>query len=165
MGQIEHIKTGGIMPTLTARDIMTQDVLTVAPEMSVKEFAQFLLAHHISGAPVVAADGSLAGLATETDVIFRDAAMHLPTVITLLDAYFVLENPRKHDQELHKILGGKVEDIMTREVVTIAPEATLGQMATLMQERRRHLLPVLAAGRLVGVVGKADLVRAIAQEE
>lgn len=153
------------MSTLTARDIMTREVLTVTPDMGVREFAQFLLKHGISGAPVLDAAGVLAGMATEGDLIFRDAAMHIPTVITLLDAYVVLESPRKHDQELHKILGRKVEDIMTREVVTVSPETTLQEMATLMQERKRHLLPVLENGRLAGIVGKADLVRAIAQEE
>jgi len=133
--------------------------------MGVKEFAQFLLEQHISGAPVLGPDGALVGIATEGDVIFRDTPLHMPTVLTLLDAYFVLENPRRHDQELHKILGSQVRDIMTAEVVTVSPDTTLQELAAIMHQRKRHLLPVLENGKLVGVVGKADLVRGIAQEE
>jgi CBS domain-containing protein len=148
-----------------ARDIMTRQVHSVTPEMSVRDFAHFLLDKHISGAPVLDPEGRMLGIATESDLIVRDAAMHLPTVVTLFDSVIYLESPRKFQQELHKIIGGNVSDIMSHEVVTIGPEATLREMATLMRERKRHLLPVLEEGKLVGIVGKADLVRAIAQEE
>lgn len=153
------------MPALTAQDIMTRKVLTVSPDLEVKAFAKFLVDHRISGAPVTGPDGSLLGIATESDIIFQDMPLHMPTVLTLLDAYFVLENPRRHDQELHKILGSRVRDIMTSEVLTVAPSATLEDLATIMHGRGRHLLPVVENGKLVGVVGKADLVRGIAREE
>jgi CBS domain-containing protein len=152
------------MPVI-ARDLMTPDVVTVTPDLSIKAFAELLVSHRISGAPVLDAAGALVGVATESDLIFRDAAVHLPTVITLLDAYFVLGSPRKHDQELHKLLGQTVGEIMSTDLVTVGPEATLQEMATIMHERRRHLLPVVSDGKLIGVVGKADLVRGIAQEE
>ncbi len=153
------------MRDFKAQDIMTREVLTISPETSVKAFAQFLLEHHISGAPVVAEDGSLLGIATESDLIFRDASVHLPTVVTIFDSIIYLESRHKYEHELKKIIGGKVSDIMSTEVVTISPGASMQEMATLMQEKKRHLLPVMEGGRLVGVVGKADLVRAVAQEE
>jgi CBS domain-containing protein len=148
-----------------ARDLMTRDVKTVTPELNIKAFAEFLLHHHISGAPVLGPEGRVIGLATENDLIVRDAAVHLPTMITILDAYFVLETPRRQEQELHKILGQTVEDIMNRDVISVSPETSLRELATIMHEHACHLLPVVENGRLVGVIGKADVVRGIAQEE
>ena len=85
--------------------------------------------------------------------------------MALFDAVIYLESPKKYEQELLKIVGQSVKAIMTKKVVTVTPDTSLQQMATLMHERQCHLLPVVEAGRLKGVVGKADLVRAIAREE
>lgn len=151
--------------SMIARDLMTKQVVTVPPELSIKGFAELLVARRISGAPVVDASGALVGVATESDLIFRDASVHLPTVLTLLDAFVVLESPRKLDHDLHKLLGRTVGEIMSTDLVTVGPEATLQELATIMHDRHRHLLPVLEDGKLIGVVGKADLVRGIAREE
>ena len=153
------------MTEATARTIMTRDVITVTPDMPVKAFAQLLLKHGISGAPVLDATGRLTGIATEADIIIRDAAVHLPTVVTIFDSIIYLENPNKYAREFQKIIGGRVEDIMTQDVLTVGPETSLPELATLMHEKKRHLLPVMEAGRVIGIVGKADLVRAIAREE
>ncbi|MEW6516681.1 MAG: CBS domain-containing protein [candidate division FCPU426 bacterium] len=153
------------MKAIRAKDIMTKRVLTVKPDTTVKALAQFLLKHHISGAPVVDRAGKLAGIVTEGDLIFRDANVHLPTVVTVFDAVIYLESPRKYEKELQKVIGKKVADIMSRDVLTIEPELELSAVATIMHERKRHLLPVVKAGKLVGIVGKADVVRAIAREE
>ncbi len=153
------------MKNIKARDIMTSEVLTVTPETTVKALAQFLLKHKISGAPVVDQNGRLTGIATEGDLIFRNTAVHLPTVITIFDAVIYLESPHKYEPELQKIIGGKVEDIMTRDLITISPDTGLQEIATIMHEKKRHLLPVMDNDRMVGIVGKADMVRAIAKEE
>jgi CBS-domain-containing membrane protein len=150
---------------LTAKDIMTQKVLTVTPQTSVKDLAKFLLTHKISGAPVVDAAGNVVGMVTESDLIFRDASVHLPTVVTIFDAVFYLESPKKYEQELLKIVGQSVADIMSKTVLSIAPETSMQDMATIMHDKGCHLLPVLENGALKGIVGKADLVRAIAKEE
>ncbi len=153
------------MKNIKARDIMTTKVLTVTPETSVKALAHFLLKHQISGAPVLDQNGRLTGIATEGDLIFRNTAVHLPTVITIFDAVIYLESPHKYEPELQKIIGGKVGDIMTREVISLSPDASLQEIATIMHEKKRHLLPVIDNDNLVGIVGKADMVRAIAKEE
>jgi CBS domain-containing protein len=153
------------MKHIKAKDIMTKEILSVKPETTVKEVAHFFLKHKISGAPVLDDQENLAGVVTEGDVIFRDANLHLPTVITLFDSVIYLESPNKYQHELQKIVGGKVADIMSRDVITIKPETDLQEMATIMHEKKRHLLPVVENGKVIGIIGKADLVRAIAQEE
>jgi CBS-domain-containing membrane protein len=153
------------MLNITAKDIMTQKVLTVTPQTSVKDLAKFLLTHKISGAPVVDGAGNVVGMVTESDLIFRDASVHLPTVVTLFDAVFYLESSKKYEQELMKIVGQSVADIMSKTVLTIAPETSMQDMATIMHDKGCHLLPVVENGKLKGIVGKADMVRAIAKEE
>lgn len=153
------------MKKFQAKDIMTAEILSVTPQHTVKEVAQFLLKHQISGAPVLDDAGQIVGIVTEGDLIFRDARVHLPTVVTIFDSIIYLENPHKYEHELQKIIGGKVADIMSQDILTITPETDLQEIATIMHEKKRHLLPVMDQGRLVGIVGKADVVRAIAQEE
>ncbi|MCD4813243.1 CBS domain-containing protein [bacterium] len=153
------------MKKFKASDIMTKEIFSVQPDMTVKAVAQFFLQNNISGAPVLDDHAALVGIVTEGDVIFRDATVHAPTMITLFDAIIYLEGTQKHEQELKKIIGGKVEDIMSKDVVTISPEADLQEMATIMHEKKKHLLPVVESGKVVGIVGKADMVRAIIQEE
>ena len=153
------------MLNIVAQDIMTKKVHTVRPKTTVKELAKFLLKHKISGAPVVDERGAVVGIVTEEDLIFRDASVHLPTVVTLFDAVIYLESSKKTERELLKIVGQRVSDIMTKKVVLISPSTPIQEMATLMHEKHYHVLPVVEQGKLKGIVGKADLVRAIALEE
>jgi len=148
---------------LTAKDIMTKDVITVPPDLSVKELAALLLSHRIGGAPVVDADQTLLGVVTESDLIDQSKNVHIPTVISILDSVLYLESPRKMDLEIKKMAGRTVRDICASELVTVTEDTPLSDIATIMSEKKVHTLPVLAAGVLVGVIGKTDLIRAISQ--
>jgi CBS domain-containing protein len=146
------------------RDIMHKEVRTVPHQMTVREFARFLLQHDISGAPVVDDTGRMLGMATASDVIFRDTKLHLPTAVVLLDAVIYLENPGRFEADVHKMLGQTVADIMTRQVISVQTTDTITFVATVMTEKKHHLLPVLENDQLVGIVGKADMIRAMADE-
>ena len=153
------------MKNIKARDIMNKNIKTVKPETTIKELAAFFLKHQISGAPVMNDNEELIRIVTEGDLIFRDANVHLPTVVTLFDSIFYLESPHKYEHELQKIIGGKTEDIMTKDVVTVEMETDMTVLATIMHEKKCHLLPVMDQGKLVGIIGKADMVKAISMEE
>ncbi len=148
---------------LIAREIMTQDVITVGPDMPVKELAKLLVEHHISGVPVVDKEGSLIGIITEKDLIESNKNLHLPTVVTLFDAVIYLESEKHFKEELRKMAASKVDDIMTRKVVTIGEETSIREIATIMSEQGKDLLPVVREGKLIGIVGKADIVRSMAE--
>ena len=148
---------------LTAKDIMTQDVITVTPDMPVKELAALLLSHRIGGAPVVDDDQTLLGVVTESDLIDQSKNVHIPTVISILDSVLVLENPWKMDLEIKKMAGRTVRDIFASELVTVTEDTPLSDIATIMSEKKVHTLPVLSGAALVGVIGKTDLIRAISQ--
>jgi CBS domain-containing protein len=148
---------------LTAKDIMTKDVLTVTPETSLEEFAGLLMNNQISGAPVVDAGGALVGIMTENDLINQNKRLHIPTVVSFLDAAIYLESSKRFADEVKRVTATRVGDLCTRKVVSISEDMTLTDIATLMAEKKVHLLPVVKAGKVVGIVGKRDVVRAVAQ--
>ena len=148
---------------MLAKDIMTKKVLSVTPQMSVKELATFFITNKISGAPVLV-DGKLAGIVTEEDVIFHDKQVHLPTVVAIFDAVIYLDSVRDFENEMSKVLGEKVQAIMTRDVITITEETEVSEIATIMTQQHVHLLPVMSQEQLVGIVGKVDVLRAITKE-
>jgi len=146
---------------MQASEIMTREVITVGPEMPVKELARLLVERGISGAPVLDPQGELVGIVTEKDLIERNKRLHLPTVISLFDAVIYLESERHFKEELKKMAAATVGDIMTRKVVTVTEETPLTEIATIMSEQDKDLLPVLRGRSVVGIVGKSDMVRAM----
>lgn len=149
---------------LTAKDIMTKEVVTVKPETSIEELASILVKHGISGAPVVDNSGSLYGIVTEDDLISRNKRLHIPTVVSFLDAAIYLESSKKFEEEVKRLAATRVADICKRKVVTLTEDASVIDIATIMSEKNIHLLPVVRDGKIVGIVGKRDVVKAAAQQ-
>lgn len=145
---------------LKAKDIMTADVVSVKPETTVEELARLLIEHKISGAPVVDDENQLVGIVTEHDLIKKNARLHIPTIIRLFDAYFLLDSDKMED-DIKKMVAGTVEEICNKKVVSLTEESTLEEIATIMAEKNIHLLPVLRDGEVVGIVGKADVVKSM----
>jgi CBS-domain-containing membrane protein len=149
---------------LQARDIMTKEVITVSPRTSVLELARLLAEHKINGAPVVDDQGGLLGVVTQNNLIDRVKKFELPHVITILDAHFYLERPSTFKKNLEKLLGNLVADIMTTPPVTITPEVEVDEIASIMARQKIHTLPVLAGDKIIGIIGKIDIIRALGQE-
>jgi CBS domain-containing protein len=149
---------------LTAKDIMTRDVLSVSPDTSIEELSSILVKNEISGVPVVDDAGALYGIVTENDLISRNKRLHIPTVVSFLDAAIYLESSKKFEQEVKRLTATRVGDICSRKVVTIAEDTTVTDIATIMSEKKAHLLPVLRGGKVVGIVGKRDMVKAVARQ-
>jgi CBS domain-containing protein len=145
-----------------ASDIMTREVITVLPETTVQQLAKIFASHGISGAPVVNQEGIVVGVVTESDLIDQNKKVHIPTVISILDSFFFLENPEKMEQEMRKMVGATVADIYTSPPVTVGEDTPIDEIATIMSEKNIHTLPVVADGRLKGVIGKKDIIRTIA---
>ena len=150
---------------LKAQDIMSQNAVTVNTNTSIRDLAALLLAHKISGAPVTDDNGKVIGVVTESDLIFQNKKIHLPTAVAILDAFLFLERPEKLEKELKKIAGSKVGDICSHDLISVTPETSLEELATLMAEKKIHTLPVMSGDNLVGVIGKSDIIRTIALGE
>nr|MBF0221207.1 CBS domain-containing protein [Desulfobulbaceae bacterium] len=150
---------------LTAKDIMTTKVITAPSELSVENLALLLWENKIGGAPVLDSDGNLIGVVTESDLIDQAKNLHIPTVVSILDSFVFLESTEKMDKEIEKMTGRVVGDICAKELVTVTEDTTFNEIATIMSEKKIHTLPVTANGKMVGVIGKSDLIRAISQGE
>ncbi len=144
-----------------ARDIMTTEVITVTPETTVQELAQLLTTNNISGAPVLDASGSLLGVVTQSDLIVQKKKIHIPSMITLLDSFIYLENPDRMIKEMKKFAGSKVEDILSKDPLTVDEDTPLEEIATIMAEKNIHTLPVTKEEELVGVIGKKDIIKTL----
>lgn len=149
---------------LQARDIMTKAVLTVSPETLVSDLARTLAGKNIGGVPVVDADGRLVGIVTQSDLVERAQELELPPALNILDFHLYLQIPSHLFRKVEKMLGATVADIMSPNPVTVSPDTTVPRLATLMARQKVHTLPVLEAGKIVGIIGKMDLVRALARE-
>jgi CBS-domain-containing membrane protein len=145
---------------LKATDIMTKDVITVKNETTIEELARLLIDHKISGTPVLDDDNKMIGIVTENDLIKKNKRFHIPTIVRLFDAYFLLDSGKVED-EIKKMVATTVGEICTKDVLSIAEETTLEEIATIMAEKHIHLLPVLRDNEVVGIVGKADVVRSM----
>ncbi len=144
-----------------AKDIMSTDVITAKEPMSVKELAKLLYENKISGVPVLDDNGKVTGVATESDLIDQNKKVHIPTVVAILDSFVFLENPEKMEKDIKKMAATKVGDICSHELISVTPETPLDEVATLMAERQVHTLPVMDGEKLVGVIGKTDIIRTL----
>ncbi|HSK46634.1 MAG TPA: CBS domain-containing protein [Coriobacteriia bacterium] len=150
------------MADLTAREIMTPDPVTVAPDATVVDAAKLMAENRVGALPVL--DGErLVGLVTESDLIMQDVKLEFPTYIHLLDG-FIMYPPStvRFEHELKKAVAATVADVMTEDPVTVSADAPLEDLASRLSEQDISRLPVLDGDRLIGIVSKHDIVRAIA---
>ena len=144
---------------LNASDIMTTDVITVKKETPLSELAEILTKNHINGVPVIDDEGLLIGIICESDLIRRDKKLHIPTVVALFDAVFYLESSKKMEKEIQLISATTVEELFTRKVVTVDEKTPIDEIATIMTQKKIYTIPVMDGERLVGIVGKNDVIR------
>ena len=146
---------------LTAGDIMTTEVQTVHEETDLKVLAKRFVEQNVNAMPVVDDDGRLVGMVTQTDLVEQDMPLHIPTVVSIFDWVIYLESPKKFTEEVRKVTARKVGEICAREVVTCTPGDSVSRVASLMVDNKVHLVPVVADGKMVGVVGRLDIIRSM----
>ena len=152
------------MPTTLVRQVMTPlaDVLAFHPEDRVEDAARAMAERSVGGAPVVDAAGTVVGLINDDDLIVQDVRLHAPTVLSVLGAYLELPSSQAHfEDDLRKAVGATVADVMSRKPKVCAEDDTLEQVATVMHEDKLRRLPVVREGKLVGIVARGDILRAL----
>jgi len=146
---------------LTAKDIMTKDPITVSPDTELPFAAKLLLEKSVNGLPVLDAEGKLVGIICQSDLIAQQKKLPIPSIFTLLDGFIPLSSMKHLEKAVQKISGTTVSDAMTPDPVTITPETSIEEVANLMVDNNFHTLPVVEKGRLVGVVGKEDVLKTL----
>jgi CBS domain-containing protein len=140
-------------------DIMDPSPVAVSPEMTVRDLATRLIETRSDGACVIEGD-RLVGVVTAMDLIFQEQPVHLPSFLMFFDAVIPLERPSHAQHEMEKILGLKVRDIMSTDLITVGPHALLEEVAQRMVKKHTGYIPVVEDGRLRGVVTKPAMLRA-----
>ena len=142
---------------MRVRELMTEHVLTIGPEAPIKDVAKILVEHGISGLPVCDIEGHVLGVVSEGDILFKE---HDPTEGHVGGPLGWIVDGSPSYQGAIKAAALTAEKAMTAPAVTVAPWASVAEAARLMSERRVNRLPVVKDDRLVGIVTRADLVRA-----
>ncbi len=142
---------------------MTTPAITVIPKTTIKELSEMFVRHKVNGFPVVDDDGLLSGIVTEKNLIEQNKNLHIPTVIALFDAVIYLESNKKFEEELKRYNASTVADIYTKNVVTVEPDTPINEVATLMAEKGVHSIPVVEGRKILGILGKLDVIKALSR--
>lgn len=146
---------------LHAKDIMTKDLITVSPDTEIVKAATLLVENHINGAPVVDASGKLTGILCQSDLIYQQKNLSLPSFFTFLDGFIPLTSMKEIEKEIKKVSAATVEQVMTPNPVTVQADTPIQDVASLMVEKRYHTIPVMEGDALVGILGKEDVLRTV----
>lgn len=139
-------------------DVMTSPVITVAPTSTIAEAARLMLQYRISGLPVVDPEGAVVGMVTEGDLLRRaetGTGRHRARWLEFLIS------PGRLAKEYAAEHARRVDEVMTADVISVAPGDTLEEVVRRMERHRIKRVPVIEAGRLVGIISRANLVRAL----
>jgi CBS domain-containing protein len=137
------------------KDFMTRRVMTITPDTTLLAAAKLMLEHRVGGLPVLDATGRMVGVFSESDLLREEGEDGSPW----LD--MMVAQDEKPAASL-RLDTRKVTDIMTRRLITIAPDASIAKACRLLHDHRLRRLPVVESEKLVGVIARVDLVRAMA---
>jgi CBS domain-containing protein len=152
---------------LTVRDIMDDEPATVGPSDDVETVVRLLRDQELPGVPVVNDGGRCIGIVTEADLVIADEQgdLHLPHYIELFGGVVFLEPLRHFEERLRKATASSVEQLMTKDPVTVSPDASVHEAGRIIATRGHNRLPVVEHGRLVGVVTRVDVLEALTRED
>ncbi|MDQ1270173.1 MAG: hypothetical protein QG618_1483 [Thermodesulfobacteriota bacterium] len=145
----------------TAQDIMEKEVISITPETDIARAVEILLNNHINGVPVVDENGMLKGILCQSDLIFQQKTISLPPILTFLDSIIPLSSSKKLEQQIKKMAASTVAQAMVKDPVTVTPETPVSEIAALMVEKHFHTIPVVQEGKMLGIVGKEDVLRTL----
>jgi CBS domain-containing protein len=148
-------------PMITVKDIMSTEPITVTPDMDIARAAKILLDNRVNGAPVVDKNGHLVGILCQSDLISQQKKLPIPTLFTFLDGVIQLPSMKQLEKQVSKIAALTVAEAMTPQPVTVNPGTTIETVAALMVDQNFHTLPVIEGSKLVGIIGKEDVLRTL----
>jgi CBS domain-containing protein len=145
---------------MKARDVMTRSVRTVTLTTPVRKIAQLMIARRISALPVVDKGGQVLGIVSEGDLLRRTEAGTAQRRSWWSD---LLCEPGTKAREFVKSQGASASDVMTRPVVCAGPATDVADIATLMEKWGIKRVPIVQRGKLIGIVSRSDLLKAVAR--
>ena len=147
---------------MKARDIMSTKVVTVSPSTSVRDIAALMVEKHVSGLPVLNDNGTLVGMVSEGDLLRRPEIGTQKHRRRWVSFFTGVDSQAREFTKSHALRAG---DVMTEQVIHVSEETPLADVVGLMEKHNIKRLPVLTDGELVGIVSRADLLRALAARQ
>lgn len=142
---------------MLAKDIMTTEVVTATPEMTVEALMRLLLDKGVGAVPVVGPGGEVLGVVSEADLVRRLRSPHRKKWWLALSLDHV-----ELAREFARLHARRVADVMRKPAVTVKEETPVSEIARILEEKQIKRVPVIREGRLVGIVSRRDLVRVVA---
>jgi CBS domain-containing protein len=155
-----------MLSQVPVKSVMTAEVVSFGVDEVVEAAMRRLVERGVDAGPVVDADGRVVGILSTGDLVVEEARLHFPTVVNFLGVNVTLPFDKKSlDDSVSKALGATVGEVMTADPVCIHVDATVEDAATLLHDHNVSRLPVVDLDqRLVGIVARGDIVRAIIAE-
>jgi len=147
---------------MKVRDIMSTKVVTVSPSTTVREIAGLMVEKHVSGLPVLSDSGTLVGIVSEGDLLRRPELGTQKHRRRWVSFFSGVDEQAREFTKTHALRAG---DVMTKQVIHVSEQTPLGDVVGLMEKHNIKRLPVLSDGKLVGIVSRADLLRALAARQ
>jgi len=146
---------------LKARNIMTTDLVTVQVDEKITKAAELLVTNRINGLPVVNGEGRLVGIICQSDLISQQKRVPVPSFFTILDGIIPITSMKQIEKEAGKIAATRVNQAMTKDPITVNPDTDIETIASLMVDNNFHTIPVVKDGKLVGIIGKEDILKTL----
>jgi CBS domain-containing protein len=146
---------------LKVKDIMTKELITVSPDTEIVQATKLLLENRINGIPVTDETGKLVGILCQSDLIAQQKKLPIPSFFTFLDGLITLTSMKQIEKQVQKIAAITVGQAMTPNPVTVRTDTDIEKVAALMVDKNFHTIPVVDQGKLVGIVGKEDILKTL----
>ena len=146
---------------LKVKDIMTKELITVSPDTEIVQATKLLLDNRINGIPVTDETGKLVGILCQSDLIAQQKKLPIPSFFTFLDGLITLTSMKQIEKQVQKIAAITVGQAMTPNPVTVQTDTDIEKVAALMVDKNFHTIPVVDEGKLVGIVGKEDILKTL----
>ncbi len=148
-----------------AEDIMETNVICVFPDTEISRAVEILLNNHINGVPVVNEKKELLGILCQSDLIFQQKTLPIPPIFTILDSIIPLSSSKKLEDTLRKISATTVDQAMIKNPVAVSSDTPVSEIASLMVEKHFHTVPVVDGKKLIGIIGKEDILKTLISKE
>ena len=148
---------------ITARDLMTTNVITVKNDMPIKQIMKIMADHKIEALPVIDKNDYLVGIITDGDLMFRFSKFYPPLFEQILQDAIHVENPMAMRDEVNKMLGNTAGDIMTKRVVSVTEDMTLEDISSILVTRKVKRLPVVKDKKVIGIITRKDIISVLSK--
>lgn len=144
---------------MKVEEVMVKNVISVNRNSSIEEIVEVLTKNKLSGIPVLSDGGYLVGMVTEGDLLRLETTPRLPEFINLLGAVIYYHGVDTYNEDFKKMLAQKAADIMTEDVITVKEGTDIAEVAHLMLDNNIKQVPVVDGSKIVGMVGRADIIK------